>query len=96
MTKKLNKGKRFEHEVAISYAGEDGEIAEQIAQSLRKNGVSVFYDEFYKEDLWGKRLSTWFRKKYGKSSRFVLALVSHYYPVKDWANFEFSIARAEE
>jgi hypothetical protein len=85
MTKKLNKGKRFEHEVAISYAGEDGEIAEQIAQSLRKNGVSVFYDEFYKEDLWGKRLSTWFRKKYGKSSRFVLALVSHYYPVKDWA-----------
>jgi hypothetical protein len=96
MTKKLNKGKRFEHEVAISYAGEDGEIAEQIAQSLRKNGVSVFYDKFYKEDLWGKRLSTWFRKKYGKSSRFVLVLVSHYYPVKDWANFEFSIARAEE
>jgi len=46
MTSTINKGKRFEHEVAISYAGEDGEIAEQIAQSLRKNGVSVFYDKF--------------------------------------------------
>ena len=96
MTKKRNKGKWFEHEVAISYAGEDRKIAEQIAHSLRKNGVSVFYDKFYKVDIWGKRLSTWFNKKYGKSTRFVLVLVSRYYPVKDWANFEFSIARAEE
>jgi hypothetical protein len=96
MTKKRNKGKRFEHEVAISYAGEDREIAEQIAHSLRKKGVPVFYDKFYKVDLWGKNLSIWFRNNYGKSSRFVLVLISCHYPVKDWANFEFSIARAEE
>ncbi|HUV03161.1 MAG TPA: TIR domain-containing protein [Desulfobacteria bacterium] len=96
MTKNRTNVKRFEHEVAISYAGEDREIAEQIAQSLRKKGVSVFYDKFYKVDLWGKSLSGWFRKKYGKSSRFVLVLISRHYPVKDWANFEFSIARAEE
>lgn len=91
-----NKGKRFEYGVAISYAGEDREIAEQIAHSLRKKGVPVFYDKFYKVDLWGKSLSTWFRNNYGKSSRFVLVLISRHYPVKDWANFEFSIARAEE
>lgn len=96
MTKKRNKGKRFEHEVAISYASEDREIAEQIAQSLRKKGVSVFYDRFYKSELWGKKLSIWFKEKYGKSSRFVLVLVSRHYPVKDWTDFEFSIATAEE
>ena len=88
--------RKFEHDVAISYTSEDGEIAEQIAQALRKKGVAVFYDKFYKEDLWGKNLSAWFKKKYGKSSRFVLVLISHHYPIKDWTNFEFSIARAEE
>jgi hypothetical protein len=96
MTKKRNNVEMFEHEVAISYAGEDREIAEQIAQSLRKKGIPVFYDKFYKVDLWGKSLSSWFGKKYGKSSRFVLVLISRHYPIKDWANFEFSIARAEE
>ena len=95
MTKK-REVERFEQEVAISYAGEDREIAEQIAQSLRRKGISVFFDKFSKVDLWGKSLSSWFRKTYGKSSRFVLVLISRHYPVKDWANFEFSIARAEE
>ncbi|MHA1332447.1 MAG: TIR domain-containing protein, partial [Candidatus Hodarchaeales archaeon] len=68
----------------------------QIAGILRKKGLSVFYDQFYRSELWGKRLSTWFKKKYGKSSCFVLVLISHHYPVKDWADFEFSIAKAEE
>jgi hypothetical protein len=96
MKKNRTNVKRFEHEVAISCAGEDREIAEKIAQSLKEKGISVFYDEFYKANLWGKSLSSWFRKTYGKSSRFVLVLISHHYPIKDWANFEFSIARAEE
>lgn len=96
MTKRKFEDKKFEHDVAISYAGEDREIAEQIARELRRRGVSVFFDKFYKVDLWGKSLSIWFKKKYGKSSRFVLVLVSRHYSVKDWANFEFSIARAEE
>jgi hypothetical protein len=87
---------KFEHEVAISYAGEDRETAREIAEALRQKGLSVFYDRFYESDLWGKRLSTWFRGKYGRSSLFVLVLISRHYPVKDWANFEFSTAKAEE
>ncbi len=96
MAKKRNKSKIFEHQVAISYASEDRKIAGYIAELLRSKGVSVFYDKFYKSELWGKKLSTWFKKKFGKSSRFVLVLVSRYYPVKDWTDFEFSIAAAEE
>jgi len=87
---------KFEHQVAISYAGEDRQTAGEIAEALRQKGLSVFYDQFYKSDLWGKRLSTWFRNKYGRSSLFVLVLISRHYPVKDWANFEFLTAKAEE
>lgn len=96
MVKKRDEENNFEHEVAISYAGEDQQIAEQIAHSLKKKGISIFFDKFYKTDLWGKKASSWFKKTYGKSSRFVLVLVSRHYPVKDWANFEFSVATAEE
>lgn len=93
---KSNKILDFEYDVAISYANEDREVAEQIAIKSQKKGISVFFDKFYKSDLWGKSLSKWFKKTYAKSSRFVLVLVSQYYPVKDWANFEFDIAREEE
>lgn len=96
MKKKSSKNRKFEHDVAISYAGEDREIAGQIADILKKRGISVFYDQFFKSELWGKRLSTWFKKKYGKSSRFVLVFISRHYPVKDWTDFEFSIAKEEE
>ncbi len=91
-----NKDKSKDYDVAISYAGEDRYIAENIADALRKKGLSVFYDQFYKSELWGKNLSEWFKKIYGESSRFVLVLISHHYPVKDWTDFEFSIAKEEE
>lgn len=85
----------FEHDVALSFAGEDRDIARRIGEELRKAGVRVFYDEFHKPVLWGKGLSEEFRKRYGRSSRFVLPLISRYYAVKDWTDFEFTIARQE-
>jgi len=92
----MNKSGKYEHDVAISFAGEDRATAEHIADVLIKKGLSVFYDKFYKIDLWGKSLSKWFKNKYGKSSRFVLVLISKHYPVKDWTDFEFSTAKEEE
>ena len=96
MRQNKEKNKKYEHDVAISYAGEDREIAGELANILKKKGLSVFYDQFYKPEQWGKSLSTWFKKNYGKSSRFVLVLISRHYPVKDWTDFEFSIAKEEE
>ncbi len=96
MTKKRNQSGKFKYDVAISYASEDIEIAGEIASLLDKKGIRVFYDKSCKVDLWGKSLSAWLSNTYSKSSRFVLVLISCHYPVKDWANFEFSIARDEE
>jgi len=86
---------QFEHDIALSFAGEDRKVARDIGEALRQAGVGVFYDEFYQPDLWGKNLSEEFRRRYGPSSRFVLPLISRHYAIKDWTDFEFTIAREE-
>lgn len=85
----------FEYDVAISFAGEDREIAENVAERLHQKNVEVFYDRFYKHRLWGKKLTTYFQDVYGPESRFVVVLISKHYPIKDWTDFEFSIMRKE-
>lgn len=96
-TESMNRLKQddIKYDVALSFAGEDREIVEQVAKRLAKNNIQVFYDEFEKTKLWGKRLSTHFKKIYGENTCFVLVFVSKEYSVKDWTNFEFSIARGE-
>lgn len=90
-----NINNEFEHEVAISFAGENRDIAEKLAETLRKEGIKVFYDEFFKHDLWGKKLTNYFQEAYGPKARFVMPLISKYYPIKDWTDLEFSFARRE-
>lgn len=87
--------KFFEHEFALSFAGEDRHIVEKIAQALIEKGSEPFYDEFYKSELVGKNLSDLFKKKYGSNTQFVIPFLSENYPNKEWTNFEFSIARVE-
>jgi len=85
----------FKHDFAISFAGEIREIAEQIANLLTERGVRVFYDRYSEGDMLGKKLSTYFHKKYGRDTRYVIILISKEYPQKDWTNLELSIARDE-
>lgn len=85
----------YEYDIALSFAGENRDIVDNIAKTLRENGVSVFYDNFEKHKLWGKRLSQYFQETYGKSARFVVPFISKEYSVKDWTDFEFTIARDE-
>jgi len=85
----------FKYDIALSFAGENREVVEQIAKKLAENNIQVFYDEFEKTKLWGKRLSTHFQRIYGDNTCFVLVFVSKEYSLKDWTNFEFSIARGE-
>lgn len=92
---KDQKSKIFEYDVSISFAGEDREIAENLAIKLETKGIKVFYDKFHKSDLWGKRLGTYFQDVYGPKTKFVVPLISKYYPIKDWTDFEFSIMRDE-
>lgn len=88
-------GPSIEFDVAISYAREDKNIALEIAEKLKKQGIKVFYDDFFKAEIWGRALDEYFNEVYGRKSKFIIILVSKNYPKKDWTNFEFKIARSE-
>ena len=85
----------YKYDVALSFAGEDRIIVEEIATELKKNDISVFYDNFQKADLWGKKLSQYFKETYGENTRFVIVFISEHYSLKDWTDFELTIAREE-
>lgn len=86
----------FQYDIALSFAGEDREIVEKVAEKLKENNINVFYDKYYKAELWGKDLSDHFKKIYGgKTSNFVIIFISRHYVIKDWTNFEFEIAKGE-
>ncbi len=85
----------FEYDIVLSFAGENRVIANEIAIELKKRDIKLFYDEFSKAELWGKDLTSKFKEIYGSKAKYVVILVSKYYPLKDWTNFEFCIARDE-
>lgn len=87
--------RKFEYDVALSCAGEDRDIPEKIAEALKSKNVKVFYDKFYEVDMWGKELTKHFKKVYGPKARFFMPFISKYYPIKDWTDFEFSVAKKE-
>jgi Leucine-rich repeat (LRR) protein len=94
----INKQKKtiFKYDFAISFAGEDREIVEEMVKLLTKDKkVRVFYDNYFESEIIGKKLSIYFQEKYGKQTRYVIILISKHYPLKDWTNLELSIARDE-
>jgi hypothetical protein len=84
-----------QYDIALSFAGEDRPTAREIGDKLRKRGVRVFLDEYERTALWGKDLSVELSSRYGERTRYVVLLVSRHYPVKDWTDFEFTVAKKE-
>lgn len=81
-------------EVAISFAGAQREAAEALAMILRDSGVTVFYDNFYPEHLWGKDLVAFFDEIYRKRARYCVMFVSEDYAKRMWTNHERRSAQA--
>jgi hypothetical protein len=79
---------QFDYDVAVSFAGTEREVAEVIATRVRDAGFSVFYDEFYPEQLWGKDLSISFDEVFRTKSRYCLILSSRDYTERAWTNHE--------
>jgi len=82
----------YEYDVALSFAGEDREYVEKVAETLKKAGVKVFYDKFETVDLWGKDLAIHFEVVYRKSARYVVPFISKYYKEKIWTRHEIRSA----
>ncbi|MGY2848553.1 hypothetical protein ACVIWU_001569 [Bradyrhizobium sp. USDA 4509] len=82
-------------DVAISFAGTERELAEKLAEIVRAAGFSVFYDNFYPEQLWGKNLTAFLDEIYRKRAKFCVVLVSADYAERKWTNHELRSAQAK-
>ncbi|WP_426293290.1 TIR domain-containing protein [Dyadobacter endophyticus] len=76
------------YDLAISFAGEQREIAKTFATRLDASGYSIFYDSFFEAELLGSDLPVVLHNTYSSEARFVLILLSKEYLDKPWTNHE--------
>lgn len=85
--------RKFDFDVAISFAGSDRAKARVLAVLLRAAGTRVFFDEFEKARLWGTHGTAEFHGVYAERARFVIVLVSREYSEREWTRHELRSVR---
>lgn len=94
-----NEAKPFVFDFAISFAGENRELAREIADQLTILDCSVFFDEYFDANYLGKAWHKSFNDIFSSASRFVVCLLDSNHVAKTWPTFErecFSPRLAEE
>lgn len=76
------------YEVVLSFAGEDRAYVDEVAELLRANEVSLFYDMYEEATLWGKDLVEHLHKVYSGSARYCVMFISAAYAEKIWPTHE--------
>ena len=82
------------YDVALSFAGEDREHANELAKLLEAGGYSCFYDENELANLWGKNLYDYLSSVYKDRARYCVMFLSKHYEQKLWTNYERQNAQA--
>jgi len=78
----------YEFDIAISFAGENRDLARYITESLEMLDIHTFYDEMFEANFLGKTWSTQFQEIFGEQSRFVLCILDEHHAKKIWPTFE--------
>jgi hypothetical protein len=78
----------FKYDVCLSFAGEDRDYVEAVAEGLRERGIRVFYDRHAKAEMWGKDLYEHLDYVYGKAARYCVLFASDAYARKVWTSHE--------
>ena len=83
----------FEYEIAISFAGQDRAVAEELASRLRAKSRTVLYDEYQAAELGGSDFVTHIAELYRTKARYCVMLISRHYPLQQWTEAERTFAR---
>lgn len=81
--------------VALSFAGEDREYVERVADTLTEMGIKVFYDKYERISLWGKNLLDHLIDVYKNKAKYTIIFISKHYAEKIWTNAERKAAQAK-
>lgn len=78
----------FEFDFAISFAGENRDLARLVATQLELLDCSVFFDEFFEANYLGKAWRNEFKNVFKEKCRFVVCLLDKHHESKIWPTFE--------
>lgn len=84
----------FDYDVCLSYASEQRQYVSEVADTLRKKGLLIFYDIYEESVLWGKDLYAHLADIYEKKSRYCIIFASREYAERIWTNHELKSAQA--
>jgi hypothetical protein len=84
----------YEFQLALSFAGEDRQYAEELNRLLVERNVRVFYDFDQQSNLLGENLYHYLQEIYKNKSQFCVIFVSEFYRKKLWTNHELEQAQA--
>lgn len=82
------------YDIGLSFAGEQREFVEQVAEELKSKGIKVFYDSFEEIDLWGKDLYQHLNHIYKRKCEYCIIFISEDYAKKLWTKHELKSAQA--
>jgi hypothetical protein len=94
MGRKRRKSDSRQYDVCMSFAGENREYVEKVAQRLRRDGLRTFYDEYERASLWGKDLYEHLDDIYRNAARYCVLFISKHYAKRLWTNHERRSAQA--
>jgi hypothetical protein len=77
-----------EYDVALSFAGEQRWYVDVVNDELKTLGITTFYDDDSKVELWGKDLNETLTEIYSKQAKAVLMFISREYVNKVWTKVE--------
>ncbi len=75
-------------DIAISFAGENRDLAEIIANTLRILDFEVFYDRLYEDNYLGSSWGKEFERIFTNDSKFVVCILDIHHQRKIWPTFE--------
>lgn len=76
------------YDFALSFAGENRDLAQTINSKLLEREISVFYDENEQHRILASNVEDYLAPIYNSEADFVIVLLSKDYPKKIWTKFE--------
>lgn len=82
------------YDVALSFASDQRDYVRSVASALAETGLTYFFDEDRRVDLWGRNLLEELDRTYRINAGFVVMFVSTAYAEKVWPNLERQSAQS--
>lgn len=76
------------YDFALSFAGENRDLAELLSEKLSEREITVFYDKNEQHSILASNVEDYLEPIYASDAEYIIVLLSQYYPKKIWTKFE--------